>query len=133
MPATTTKPEMGLLDTLKNKLNPSTLMQRLHLTQDVLIDMALYLGVGFLSGFLIKKYGKYIFVFVVCIVALIVAQQAGIISVTVYWNKIQEFFGVQPVDTAPEGLFAGYWDWAKEHIALVISFSIGFLVGLRVG
>lgn len=129
----TVRQEPGLLDTLKDKLNPSTLMQRLHITQEMLIDMMLYLGVGFLTGFLIKKYGTYIFVFVLFLVALIIAQQAGIISITVYWVKIQELLGMEVVAPAPEGLLSGYWEWAKSHIFLVVSFSIGFLVGLRVG
>ncbi len=129
----TTAQEPGLLETLKERLNPSTLMQRLHITQDMLIDMALYGGIGFLIGFLLKKYGKFIFIVVLCIVALIIAQQAGIISVQVYWTKIQEFLGMQTTGQAPEGFFTSAWDWAKTHLSLVISFSMGFLIGLRVG
>ena len=127
------KTELGLFDTLKQRLNPTAVMKKLNLTQEKLIDMALYLGIGFLVGFLIKKYDKFIFVAVLLIVGLILAQQAGLVSITVYWYKIQEFLGARPLEPIEGSFFSAYWEWAKANVILVASFSVGFLVGLRVG
>jgi uncharacterized membrane protein (Fun14 family) len=129
----TLKQEVGLLDTLKEKLNPGTIIRKISQHQSLILEMALYLCIGFLAGFLLKKYGKFIFVLILCFVALILAQQMGLIAINVYWDKIQELFGIQPVSTLEGSLSHSYWEWVKGHLALVVSFSVGFLFGIRLG
>lgn len=122
----------GILAWLKENLNPTNIMNKLDLTPQKLFEMAVYFGVGFLTGYLLRKYGKFIIFLILAIVALFLLQQVGIIDIAVHMDKIYELFGMQP--TAAEGsLFAGYWEWVKTHITLVVMFSIGFLIGLRVG
>jgi len=40
---------------------------------------------------------------------------------------------MQPTTTAEGSLLAVYGNWVKANIALVLSFSIGFILGLRMG
>lgn len=125
------KPEAGLLESLKENLNPSHIMKKLNITTNTLLQMLLYLGVGFLAGYLLKKYGKFIIVLILGALGLLLFQQLGVISITFNVEKFQELFGIQasPSDVS---LVTVYWEWVKTNVTLVLGFSIGFLVGLRV-
>lgn len=123
----------GFFDRLKELLNPSKIAAKLHLSKDMLIDMILYLAVGFLVGFILKRFGTYIFVLALCIVGLIVLQQIGVISVVISWTKIHQLFGIQPASVLDSSTLTMYWDWVKVNMALVLSFSVGFLIGLKLG
>ncbi len=125
--------QVGLLDTLKEKLNPSTLMARFNVTQETLLAIILYLGIGFVVGFLLKRYSNAIFIILGCIVILILAQQFELLNVTVYWNKIQSILGYQELEPVEGSLVSAYWLWMKTNIVLVVSFSIGFLFGIHLG
>lgn len=129
---TTFKPEAGLLETIKENLNPSNLMNKLNITTDTLLEMLLYTGVGFLAGYLLKKYGKFVIVLIAGALGLVFLQQLGVLTITFNVQKFQELFGVQQVHS-DVSLVTVYWEWIKTNVALVLGFSIGFLVGLRVG
>lgn len=129
---TGTKASVSWLGRIKENLQINTLMDKFHLSPSRLIEMALYLGIGFLSAFLLKKYSSYVFVFILFIVTLILLHQFNIITIVVDWAKIQTLFGIQPA-TVPDANVVLYWEWIKMNFALVLSFSIGFLIGLRVG
>ena len=51
--------EVGWFDRLKNSLQLDKLAEKLNLSKYRLLDMALFLGVGFLIGFLWKRYANY--------------------------------------------------------------------------
>jgi hypothetical protein len=46
-------------------------------------------------------------------------------------DKLHEFLGIQQATGA--SIFSGYIAWAKENVILVLSFFIGFLIGIRLG
>jgi len=125
--------ERGWFDTLKDRLNLDGLMQKLKLSKDKLIEIGIYLGIGFLTGFLIRRFSKYIIVFLLFIAGIVVLHQLNVIKIVVDWDKFQEVFGIQVVQPAEGGLFATYWSWIKTNFLVVISFLIGFSVGLKVG
>lgn len=121
----------GWFETFKQKMQIDTLMDKLNLSKDKLIEMGIWLGIGFLAGFLFKKYAQYLAIVVLTLVALAVLQQFEFITVGINWAKFQ---GLQPVPVS-EGanLLTVYWEWVKANFAVVLSFSVGFFVGLKVG
>ena len=123
--------EKGWFETFKEKLNIDGLLEKMKLDRSKLIEIGLYLGIGFLAGFLFKKYAKYLFVVIVTVVAILLLQQFGFIKCIIHWNKIQ---GLQPV-AVPMGasVWSVYWEWFKVHFVVVLSFSVGFFVGFKVG
>ncbi len=123
--------ESGLLESIKDKLNPSYLMKKLNLTSNKLMEMGIYLGVGFLAGYVLKKYGKFMIALMVFILGLLLLQQLGVISLVFHGDKLQELLGMNPVVASEQTILLTYWDWIKANVILVISFSIGFLIGLR--
>ena len=49
----------------------------------------------------------------------------------VYWQHIEQALGITPLQPLEGSLIAAYWHWIKMHLGMVISYSIGFLFGLR--
>jgi len=123
---------MSWLDRMKSSLNVDTMVQKLRMSKGKLIEIALYFGAGFLTGFLLRKYAQYVVVGIVFIVALAVLQQLDILSIVINWNKIYELFGMQPTTPGTQAL-GSYWEWVKNNFLLIFSFSTGFLLGLKVG
>ncbi|HZW61844.1 MAG TPA: FUN14 domain-containing protein [Candidatus Babeliales bacterium] len=127
------QPEPGVLDTLKENLSPSKIMQKLNLTPNKLLELTIYFGVGIIVGYLLKKYGKYVIVIILGILIVLLLQQLGVLTIIFNSDKFHELFGMQPTTTAEGSLLAVYGNWVKANIALVLSFSIGFILGLRMG
>ena len=121
----------GLPETLKQKMNIEGIMKKLNLSKGKLIEMGVWLGIGFLAGFLFKKYAQYLVIVVLTLIGLAVLQQFEFISVGINWAKFQ---GLQPV-TVSDGanILTVYWEWVKANFAVVSSFAVGFFVGLKVG
>lgn len=121
----------GLLDKIKDTLNPNKLAQRFD--KDTLMEMGMYLGVGFLSGFLLKKYFNYVLVFALGIAGILGLQHLGVISIGIDWMRMQEVFGIKQAAALDSSLLASYWDWIRLNVRLVVSFCSGFLIGLKLG
>jgi len=126
-------PEAGLLEKVKETLSPEKLTEKFGLNRSKLFDMGVYLVVGFLAGFLLKKYGKYFFILALFIVFLIGLQQYNVLTITINWDRAYELFGIQTTQLAGVNIFTIYWEWIKLNFAVVLSFSVGFLIGLKVG
>jgi hypothetical protein len=124
--------EPSFFSKLGQVLDPRTWMERFNISKDALVGVTLYLGIGFLAGFLLKRFGAYIFVFILGIVSLLVLQQLQVVSLSVNWAKANEIFGLQPV-AIDGGIVTVYWEWVKMNAVLVFSFSVGFLIGLKIG
>ncbi len=123
----------GWLEGVKDKINPDQWMAKLNLSKARLVDIGLYLGFGFVTGFLLKKYGRYVVVFGFMVLGLVALQQLGVLNVAINWNKAQELFGIQRVETPDTNLLRMYVEWIKLNVGLVLTFSIGFIAGLKVG
>jgi hypothetical protein len=105
-------------------------LDKLHITTDMIIQGCLYLGAGFLVGFLLKRLSTYLLAIVLSLVFILLLTQVGWISMVINTNKIQEFFGLQASDQTT--VLVALWGWAKAHVAYVLSFGIGFFIGLKV-
>jgi len=132
---TTVMPEpqpTGFLDMIKQQAQG--IINKLKDSKSTLIDITLYGGIGFLSGFLLRRYSAYIAFFVLLIVGLIILQQMDVISIAINWIKVEEFFGIQRgATTTGDTLIVALWEWVKANFVIVISYIVGFLLGLRIG
>lgn len=125
--------QLSLLEKIKQHLSPAMLWEKIKESKSMIVDMVLFFGLGLLIGYMLKKYGQYFVMFLLFVALLIVLQQLNVVQVGINWVAIQDFFGIHQA-AIPQGstLLTLYWEWVKVNIAIVLSFSIGFLVGLRV-
>ncbi|MCA9770260.1 hypothetical protein KC460_02730 [Candidatus Dependentiae bacterium] len=124
--------QIGWLDRVKSSLKIDTIMEKISASKDKIVELGIYLGAGFLIGFLLKKYAQYVIVFILLVVGITVLQQLGVLHIVINWEKIQELFGVQQTMVSSD-VVNSYFEWVRLHIWLVLSFSIGFFFGLKVG
>ncbi len=122
----------GATQTAKQASN--FVMTKLREYKGNLLELGVFLGIGFVVGFLLKKYFKYILLLVLFIVSLVILEQFDIIQVSVHWAKVQELFNLQQ-GGAPFNAQAlnSYIDWVKANFVAVLSASVGFLIGLKLG
>lgn len=121
----------GWFDSFKDK--SSNLVDKIRDSKESIVDIALYAGLGFLLGYLVKRFSAYLIMIAICIVIIIALQQFEVIFVAINWAKIQSALGMQPVTTADSSLITTSWEWMKANVLISVSFIIGFLLGLRFG
>lgn len=120
------------VSSVKETMSPDNLMKKFDLTSDKLINIGLYLAAGFFAGFLLKKYAHVLFTIALGIAILSVLHYSGFITVAINWDKLQAL-GLGPVPTIDATVLTLAWEWVKMHVAVVLSFIIGFLIGVKVG
>ena len=123
-------PELSWLDRMKRSLNVDSVSQKLELSRDRIIEIAVFLSVGFLVGVLWKKCAQYIVAALIFIGIIAILQHLEVISVLIHWHSIQEICGLDP--NQPD-VAAACWTWAKVHFLSVLAFIIGVSVGVKVG
>jgi len=121
----------GWLDTLKQTFSLEELGKRFDLSLNNILEMSAYLGIGFISGFLVKKYGRYV-VCAVLIAGLSIWGLEHLNIITIDWARAKDVIGVSDTQTV-QSLWGIYIAWVKEHIFAAAGVVIGFLVGYRVG
>ena len=128
-------PQQGLLDTAAQKTGLNGFMQKLNISRDTLIEIGVYLGVGFVAGFLLKRFSKLFLVLVLTVLFLWFLHHMEIMFVVINWQRMQELvFGAQAAALPTQADFGAVMlAWATSHVAGVISFAIGFLAGIRLG
>lgn len=106
-------------------------VQQFNISLQDIARIVSFFGIGFFTGFLLKKYLRYFFIITLTLIFFfIVFDRFGIILVD--WVHIQQLTGIDPQSTIQqtgEQILA----MAQAHIILVISGFIGFLIGYRVG
>ena len=83
----------GWADTLRER--SKYIMGRLHESRAIILDILLYGGIGFLCGFLLRKYANYVAFLVLIVVGVIAMQQYNVINVVINWTYINDLFGFQ--------------------------------------
>lgn len=112
----------------------STVIEKFHTYKGNAFEVAVYAGMGFIIGFLCKKYLKYLLLIILCIVALIVLDQFDLVHTNINWQKMQELFNIQSTDQVfTHQTFGSYVQWVKTNLVIVVSGLIGFLLGLKLG
>lgn len=134
MAQVSTERASGFFEALKNFFKPEFLVAKFHEWKYTLLDWGIYLGIGFIVGLLIKKYLKYILLLILFIVALVLLEQFDILQTHVNWAKMQELFNIQSASPSFDAqAINAYVEWVKVNFALVLSASVGFILGLKVG
>lgn len=126
----------SFIERLKERLHPDNLAETFHLNKVTLITMGVYCIAGLLLGILVQKYARFMFAMAMTGILLVVLMQFNIIHVSINWNTIQDYLGLQSIASSSQpalDLGALYWEWVKANVAYVLSFSVGFLIGLRIG
>jgi uncharacterized membrane protein (Fun14 family) len=106
----------------------------LHLdnfTTNRLIEVGMYLGLGLLIGYALKRFSGAFITIVLTLLGLFLLHQFQIINLSFNVDTLRECFGL--VSTQDSTLLYAYWNWVKAHVILVLSFFIGFLIGIRLG
>lgn len=125
-------PKLTLIESFKNAIQPETIAQRLGIDKNTLIDIGIYGAIGFITGFLLKKYSEYFIAFVLFVVGIVVLKQLGYISIEFNAAKIQEVLGLPAVFIANDGYGSLLLEWLKSNVPAAASFIIGFLIGLKI-
>lgn len=126
----------GFIERLKERLNPDNLAETFHLNKATLITMGIYFVVGLILGILVQKYARFMFAMAMAVIILVVLMQLDIIHIAINWNTIQDYLGLQSIASSSQPILdlgAVYWEWVKANVAYVLSLSVGFLIGLRIG
>lgn len=121
-----------LIESFKNAIQPETIAQRLGIDKNTLIDVGIYGAIGFIVGFLLKKYSEYFIALVLFLVGIIVLKQFGYITIEVNAAKIHDVLGLPSVFITTQGYSAMILEWLKSNIPAAASCVIGFLIGLKV-
>ncbi len=107
------------------------LIQRLNISLQDIVRILSFFGIGFFVGFLLKKYLRYFFIITLTLIFFfIVFDRFGVILVD--WTHIQQLTGVDPQSTI-QHTGEQVLSIIQEHIVLVVSGLIGFVIGYRVG
>lgn len=123
---------MSLVNEAAEAVNPKGWLQTIKDNKDVLVEIGIYAGLGFLCGFLFRRFGTYFIAFLVAIGVLLLMQQVDLVTFSVNWDKVQSFFGIQPLATPDTSWVGHLWEWVKINIRPVVSFSVGFFIGFNV-
>ena len=112
----------GLLETVKEHLDPSTVMEKIKSSKDTLFEVGLYAGIGFVSGFLLKKYSTYVGVCVLVLIGLGVLHHLEVINVMVNWDKVYDVFGIQAAQNiTADNIVSLVWEWVRLNMVISIS------------
>jgi len=125
---------MGFVDKVKAWFANLEIAQKLELHKYSLLEMGAYFVAGLVFGVVIKKYLKYILLLVLFVVAAILLEQFDMVSFSVNWAKIQELFSIKTAAPIMDAtLVEQYWQWVKANAWIVLSATLGFVAGLKLG
>src|SRR5579871_4190195 len=85
---------VGVIETIKNSVQPEAVAQKFGIDKNLLIDIGVYGGIGFIVGFLLKKYSEYFISLLVLVVGIVVLQQFDYISLSFNSAKIHQALGL---------------------------------------
>lgn len=124
----------GMLETLKEKLDVDGVVEKIKSSKDRLFEIGLYAGIGFISGFLLKKYSAFVGVCVLLLIGLGVLHHQGVINLVINWDKVNEVFGIQAAQNmTADNIFAIVWEWVRLNMLISVSYVVGLFIGLKVG
>jgi uncharacterized membrane protein (Fun14 family) len=112
----------------------SSLFEKLHVSRSMFFDIGLSAGIGFLAGFLIRRFSSFLVAFVLFGVLLFVAQETGIIFIQFNFGQLFTMMGLDlPTPMTYEVAVSLLIDWIRSPAVVVITGMIGFLLGLQAG
>lgn len=103
----------------------------LDLSYDALKKMALYGGIGFACGFLLKRYGTMLIIAALMTIAILYGLESTNF-ITVHSDKLKLYLGFAHKATLGE-VATLYWNWIMSNIQLSLSIAVGFFAGYKIG
>ena len=97
------------------------------------VEMGTWLGIGFLLGFLSKKYLQHIIIMVV-IGTIVLITLDRFQFIVIQWDAIRNVLHIQ--STQQQGmptLVHVIIEWVKINVSIVVTASVGFVIGWLVG
>ncbi len=95
------------------------------------MEMITLVVVGIGAGFVVKRFFKTIMLCLFAsLIAMIVLEHVGFIVIR--WSFVQDFFGHSPAQTVEMFCQSCYLS-VRSHFGCVVSFLIGFFIGIKVG
>lgn len=96
-----------------------------------LLTTVLCFGVGYIFGFILKRYFNYVVFLILCIFGIMLLKHFQLISLSLNTHKIEELTGITSVPAGSD-FFTVLWSWIKQNSFMVISFVLGTILGLKV-
>jgi hypothetical protein len=123
----------GVIQSVKECVNFDAAIDHIRESKDVIIEVALYTGIGFLAGYLTKRYSSLLAMLVFFVGILTVLSKFEIVAVSINWNYVYQQLGIQSPLLTSDSLVALGLEWVRINPLLISGTVIGFLVGLRIG
>lgn len=125
--------QVGLIESLKNSMSPDVIAHKIGIDKSMLIDIGIYGAIGFLIGFLLKKYSEYFIALVFLVITIVVLQQLDYISFSFNTAKIYDMLGIRLAPIARDAYGSLALELIKSNVPGAASLVGGFLIGLKVG
>ena len=121
----------GLVDNVAEQA-PNAFVEKFKSSQNIMVDIALYGGIGFLTGFFMKKYSTAVVFLILTVLLFYVLQSINFI--TINWPIIHASFGIESSTMlSSDGLSLFLMEWVKGNLISAVSVILGFLIGLKMG
>ncbi len=125
----TTNVQESWFEVAKQKI--SDFFESLDLSYDALKKLAIYGGVGFAFGFLLKRYGTTLFVAAILTGCILYGLESTDF-ITVHSDKLKLYLGFAHKATLAD-VATLYWNWVTNNIPLSVSVALGFIAGYKIG
>ena len=126
-----TTTQTSWIDHLKSTFDFDTFISSFDLSFNGVMRLMVYLSGGFFAGFFFKKTMRYLILSVVITVACLYAlNEFHIVAIDMI--KLKGLFGIKESDPF-QMIFSNSFEWMKNNIPIVLSVSIGFIIGYKVG
>lgn len=94
------------------------------------IEISASLAIGFLSGFLLKRYFK-LFLSTIIIGVFLIAVLDYFQFIQIDWTRVFNLMGIQPSQQTFNSIYAALLSWMSMNVQGVSSFCIGFFIGIK--
>lgn len=111
----------------------NNIIEKLKISQDMILHYGIAIGVGFLIGFLLKKFSSYVALIIAGCLAIIILSHFDIINITIDFQKMQSIVGFESIDFSNQNIFEIMWQFIKSNVSMTLCMLIGFFIGLKLG
>jgi|SRR5579859_2749652 len=123
----------GWLGSIFSTLHIDTLLEKLNLSQETVIETSIYFTGGVVFGFFAKRYLRQLAIALVLLLLIIKGMElANIGTMIVNWDHIKELTGIAPTDSI-NSVTSMYLAWLQSHIRQSIAVVVGIFVGSKIG
>jgi uncharacterized membrane protein (Fun14 family) len=130
---TTTVVQPGILESVKEKVNSNQIIEKISESRGLIMDVLLYGGIGFLTGYFLKRYSNVVIIGILMGTGLMFLQQLDFINITIHWDIIHTNLGLSPaVKVLSDNFFILATEWCRANMHVVVAWVIGFLTGLKI-